>query len=122
MDYNPIKSVDRVAVKCPSTYKWKLEDLSNSASGRTEDCQMNKNRIGQIVGIELSWNNVSIAEAAVILQQFDPEYVEVEYLDAKIGDYVTTVFYVGDRSAPLYNAEVGLWSNIAFNLIERPGV
>lgn len=122
MDYNPIKSVDGVAVKCPSTYKWKLEDLSNSAAGRTEDMEMDKNRIGQIVGIELSWNNVSIAEAAVILQQFDPEYVEVEYLDAKIGDYVTTVFYVGDRSAPLYNAEVGLWSNIAFNLIERSGV
>lgn len=122
MNYNPIRSVDGVAVKCPSSYKWKLEDLSNSAAGRTEDTVMDKNRIGQIVGLELSWNNVGIREAAVLLQQFDPEYVEVEYLDAKLGKYTRSVFYVGDRSAPLYNAEVGRWSNISFNLIERSGV
>lgn len=122
MNYNPIRSVDGVAVKCPSSYKWKLEDLSNSTAGRTEDTVMDKNRIGQIVGLELSWNNVEIREAAVLLQQFDPEYVEVEYLDAKLGKYTKSVFYVGDRSAPLYNAEVGRWSNISFNLIERSGV
>ena len=83
---------------------------------------MDKNRIGQIVGIELSWNNVTIAEGAKILQQFDPEYVEVDYLDAQQGKYVKSVFYVGDRSAPLYNAECGRWSNISFNLVERSGV
>lgn len=122
MNYNPIRSVDGVAVKCPSTYKWKQEDLSNKNAGRTEDTVMDKNRIGQIVGIELSWNNVTIAEGAKILQQFDPEYVEVDYLDAKQGKYIKSVFYVGDRSAPLYNAECGRWSNISFNLVERSGV
>lgn len=121
-NYNPIKSVDGVAVKCPSSYKWKSEDLSNSSAGRTEDTNMDKNRIGQIVGIELSWNNVTIQEASQILKQFDPEYIEVEYLDAKEGKYIKSIFYVGDRSAPLYNAEVGKWSNISFNLIERSGV
>lgn len=122
MNYNPIRSVDGVAVKCPSSYKWKLEDLSAKDAGRTEDTQMSKNRIGQIVGIELSWNNVDISDAAKILQQFDPEYIEVCYLDAKAGKYLTSEFYVGDRSAPLYNAEIGKWSNISFNLIERSGV
>lgn len=122
MNYNPIRSVDGVAVKCPSSYKWKLEDLSNKSAGRTEDTIMDKNRIGQIVGIELSWKNVSITDAKTILQQFNPEYVEVEYLDAKEGKYVKSIFYVGDRSAPLYNSELGLWSNISFNLVERSGV
>jgi hypothetical protein len=121
-DYNPIRSVNGVAVKSPSVYKWKLEDLSASNAGRTEDTVMQKNRIGQLVGIELQWNKVSIADASVILQQFNPEYVDVCYLDAMVGDYVTDTFYVGDRSAPLYNGELGLWDNIAFNLVGRSGV
>ena len=122
MEYNPIRTVDGVAVKCPSAYKWKLEDLSASDAGRTESTVMDKKRIGQIVGVELSWNKVSISDASTILKMFNPEYVGVCYLDAMEGKFVTTVFYVGERSAPLYNAELGLWDNISFNLIERSGV
>lgn len=121
-NYNPIRSVNGVAVKPPSVYKWKLEDLSASDAGRTEDTVMDKKRIGQLVGIELQWNKVEIQDAAKILQQFNPEYVDVCYLDAKEGKFVTRTFYVGDRSAPLYNGELGLWDNIAFNLIGRSGV
>lgn len=121
-DYNPIRSVNGVAVKAPSAYKWKLEDLSASDAGRTEDTVMDKKRIGQLIGIELQWNKVSIPDAALILQLFNPEYIEVCYLDAKAGEYVTQTFYVGERSAPLYNGELGLWDNITFNLIGRSGI
>ena len=121
-NYNPIRSVNGVAVKSPSVYRWKLEDLSASDAGRTEDTVMDKKRIGQLIGIELQWNKVSIADASVILKQFNPEYITVEYLDAKEGKYIERVFYVGERSAPLYNGELGLWDNITFNLIGRSGV
>ena len=121
-NYNPIRSVNGVAVKSPSAYKWKLEDLSASDAGRTEDTVMDKKRIGQLVGIELQWNKVSIPDAATLLKLFNPEYVDVCYLDAMQGMYVTRTFYVGDRSAPLYNGELGLWDNITFNLIGRSGV
>lgn len=121
-NYNPIRSVNGVAVKSPSVYKWKGEDLSAADAGRTEDGNMNKMRIGQIVGIELQWNKVSIQEASALLKAFDPEYIDVCYLDAKEGKYVTANFYVGDRSAPLYNGELGLWDNIAFNIIRRAAV
>lgn len=121
-NYNPIESVNGVAVKSPSVYKWKLEDLSASDAGRTEDTVMDKKRIGQLIGIELQWNKVSIKDASTILKLFNPEYINVRYLDAKEGEYVNRTFYVGERSAPLYNGELGLWDNIAFNLIGRSGV
>ena len=50
-DYNPIKSVDGYSVKAPSSYQWDMEDLSDSSAGRTEDCVMHKNRIGQKVTV-----------------------------------------------------------------------
>ena len=121
-EYNPIRSVNGVAVKPPSTYKWKLEDLSASDAGRTEDTVMDKKRIGQLIGIELQWNKVSIADTSTILKLFNPEYIDVEYLDAKEGKYVIRKFYVGERAVPLYNGELGLWDNISFNLIGRSGV
>ena len=36
-DYNPIRSVDGKAIKCPSGYKYSLNDISASDAGRTED-------------------------------------------------------------------------------------
>lgn len=119
---NPIRSVDGVAVRCPSSYLWKLEDISAADAGRTEDTVMDKMRIGQIVGIELSWNNLQTEEVSKILKAFNPEYISVCYLDAMQGKYVTSVFYVGNRSAPMYNSRKGLWQNVSFNLIERSGV
>ena len=121
-EYNPILSVDGEPVKCPSSYQWKLQDISDSDAGRTEDTMMHKNRIGQCVKIELSWRNVTTADASDILRKFNPEYINVSYLDPMNGGYVTKEFYVGDRSAPMYNSQLGLWSNISFNIIERSGV
>ena len=119
---NPIRSVDGKSVKCPSSYLWKLEDVSASDAGRTEDTMMHKKRIGQLVGIELSWQNIPTSEVSAILKAFNPEYIEVCYLDAMEGNYVTSEFYVGNRSAPMYNTAKGLWQNVSFNLIERSGV
>lgn len=121
-ELNPIRSVNGKSVKCPSSYLWKLEDVSASDAGRTEDTVMHKKRIGQLVGIELSWQNIPTSEVSEILKAFNPEYITVCYLDAMQGKYVTSEFYVGNRSAPLYNTSKGLWSNVSFNLIERSGV
>ncbi len=122
VDYNPIKSVGGVAVKAPSVYKWKLQDISAPDAGRTEDGTMDKARIGQVVGIDLAWNNIDTACASAILNAFNPEYITIEYLDPKAGAYLTDEFYVGDRSAPLYNCKMGLWSNVSFSIIGRTAV
>lgn len=118
---NPIASVDGATVRCPSKYQWDLQDISASDSGRTESTKMDKKRIGQCVKLELAWNNISTAEASKILKAFNPEYINVSYLDPMRGQYRTTEFYVGDRTAPMYNAEMGLWENVSFNIIERSG-
>ncbi len=121
-ELNPIKSVDGAELpRSPSSYTWKLEDVSASDAGRTEDTVMHKKRIGQVIGIELAWQNITTAEVSAILRAFNPEYITVCYLDAMQGGYITSDFYVGNRSAPMYSAVKGLWSNVSFNLIERSG-
>ena len=111
----------QIPVRAPASYVWKLEDVSAADSGRVEDTTMYKNRVGQIVGLELSWTNIGTAEASAILNAFNPEYIYVTYLDLKSGGFITSEFYVGNRSAPMYNSKLGLWSNVSFNLIKRKG-
>ncbi len=118
---NPIASVDGNSIPCPSSYLWKLEDVSAADAGRTEDTVMHKKRIGQLVGLELSWQNIDTNTASKILQAFNPEYIMVRYLDPRVGGYVTAEFYVGNRSVPMYNATLDIWSNVSFNIIKRSG-
>lgn len=118
---NPIASVDGTAVRCPSKYQYELYDVSDTDAGRTEDTKMDKKRIGQCVKLILEWDNLTTAQVSAILQAFNPEYINVRYLDARLGTYRTSEFYVGDRTAPLYNATLGVWENVAFNIIERSG-
>ena len=118
-NYNPIVSVDGVAVPCPSSYTYNLEDTSAADAGRTEDGVMHKKRIGQVVGLDLAWQNIPTSAVSQILQAFNPEYITVTYLDAMAGTTLTKIFYVGNRTAPMYNARKGLWSNVSFKIIER---
>lgn len=119
---NPIASVNgSTNIPSPSSYLWELDDISAPGAGRTEDTVMHKKRIGQVVGLELSWRNISTEAASIILQAFNPEYINVRYLDPLTGGFTTSEFYVGNRSAPIYNASLGVWSNISFNIIKRRG-
>lgn len=120
--YNPLRSVGGVEVPCPSKYIFKIQDVSEANAGRTEDGKMHKLMIGQCVKLELGWQNIPTDKVSTILQAFNHEYFNVTYLDARLGTYRTTEFYVGDRSAPAYNTRMGLWESVEFNIIERPCV
>lgn len=117
--YNPIQSVDGASVPCPSSFQWTMEDVSASDAGRTEDGLMHKKRIRQVVRVDLRWDGVNDSAAASLLAAFDPEYINVSYRDPKEGGFVTRTFYVGNRTAPLYNTNTGCWENISFAIIQR---
>jgi hypothetical protein len=118
---NPIQSVGGTSIPTPSSYTWDLADLSAEGSGWTEAVVLNKDRIGQIRKIHLTWNYPTIEQAAVILTAFNPNYITVTYLDGMTGGYLTSEFTVGDRSGVLYNTTLNKWESIAFNIIERRG-
>lgn len=118
---NPIAWVDNQAVPCPSSYEWGLDDLSDSDSGRTQDTVMDKQKLGQVVKIKFTWQNVTTETASIILKAFNPEYINVRYLDPMENGFRTAEFYVGNRTAPLYNSTLGVWKSISFNIIERDG-
>jgi len=131
--YSPIKSVAPVNASGTvgtavtnladtATYIYRLADISASKAGRTEDTVMHKMRIAQAVRLDVGWNFISTAEGSKIMSAFNPQYVQIIYLDLKAGAWATKIFYVTDRAAPLYNSTSGLWEGVDFGLIERAPV
>lgn len=127
--FRPITKIGGAAYtgRDPSSYEFVISDVSDPDAGRTEDVMMHKKRIGQVCSLKLSWQNLTTAEAAVILQAFNPEYLSIEYLSPFTGGYTTDTFYVGDRSVPFYHTiklngvDTGVWSNLSFNVIRQSG-
>lgn len=113
--------VDGVQMKTPSGFTWGLQDVSDSASGRTQDALMHKNRIAQKRQLSLSWMAPTPEETAKILQAFNPEYVEITYPDAMSGQNETRTFCVEDRSSPMKIWTIGnkRYESLSFDVIER---
>lgn len=113
--------VDGVAVKTPSSFSWGLQDVSDSAAGRTQDAVMHKNRIAQKRTLSLSWAAPTPPEMAQILQLFNKEYVKITYPDAMSGKDETRTFYVGDRTAPMkrWTIDNKRYETLSFDVIER---
>lgn len=113
--------VDGVYVKDPSEMTWGLQDISSDDAGRTEDCIMHKNRLGQKRTLSLVWYMPTPAEIAEILTAFNPEYFNVTYHDAMSNSIETRTFYCGDREAPvqMWTANKKRYASVTFNIIEQ---
>lgn len=114
-----------VAVKTPSTFQVNIYDESAPDSGRDLTGLMHKQTIVTKRTISLSWTNLSREDCADLLSAFmSYEYFYVKYFDPTNYDPqnptpVTKCFYLGDRSSPLYNWALGIYSSLSFNIIER---
>jgi len=114
-------TVDGIKIKTPTTFTWGLQDISDDDSGRTQDMLMHKNRIAQKRNLNISWNITTPDETAILLQAFNPEYIQVKYPDAMSGKDETRTFYVGDKSAPVrtWVQNNKRYTTVGFDLIER---
>ena len=96
---------------------WSKQDLSAAGAGRLESGRMVKKRVAKSDRMDLEWSYITRAEAAVVLQAFDSEYVLVEYLDAKSGAWVTKHFYTGDMSCTGWTPHLDRWERVSFAII-----
>ena len=106
-------------IPCPSSYSWKLSDVSASDAGRTEDALMHKKLIARKRHLEFEWENVYRSEASAILNAFNAEYFQVQYWDVLDNAYDLKTFYSGDRESPMYNMALGIQASVKFNIIEQ---
>lgn len=122
-------------IKCPSAYSVEIDDISNSDAGRTASGTMVKsqlyvnNKPVRARALSIEWAYPSDADIAGILSILESaEYLYVCYYDPRRyvrdaqnpdNNYVQSWFYLGNRTSPMYNKPMGLWTSLATKLISR---
>ena len=96
---------------------WSKQDLSAPDAGRLESGRMLKKRVGKADRLDLEWRYITRAKTAAVLKAFDPEYVLVEYLDAKSGQWKTKHFYTGDMKAAGWTPHLDRWERVSLAII-----
>lgn len=107
--------------KEPSEMSFGIQPFSGPDAGRDSTGYMWANIKGKKITISLGWINTTPAETADILTKFDPEYIDVTFVDPMTNTEVTKEFYTGAKTAPVRIWTVGLkrYQKISFNIIER---
>ena len=119
MDYKGTLHINGVKVPTPQTYGWSKEDLdSEEGTGRNNaDGTMFRDRVSTKRKLSFTWPPLSIKDTSTLLKALEPVFIEVTYLDAYEGDYLTKTFYAGPQSANCGHRS--RWLGISANLIEK---
>lgn len=129
---NPIQWVKTSAsgspmyVKCPSAYNVEIDDISKPDAGRTANGEMVKALLyngGNPVrakALSLEWAYPSDADIAGLLTVFQSaEYLYVNYYNPATASYTAEWFYVGNRTMPMYNKPMKMWTSLSLKLISQ---
>ena len=137
---NPIKSIQvttdgsftlanlgpEMYVKAPSAFSVEIDDISNPDAGRTASGRMIKSQLyvnGKAIrakAISLEWQNISDADIAGLLTVFhSAEYLYVTYFNPGTNNYKSDWMYIGNRTMPMYNKPMKLWTALSLKLITR---
>lgn len=107
-------------------FKWQRNDVDSPDAGRTLDAQMDRSRVAQKVRLDVTCRPLTTAEAKIVLNAINPEFVSVTYTDPQSGTGAnstrTATMYSNNVPASymmLDDKDVSWWNGIEFPLIEK---
>lgn len=113
--------INGVNMPTPTSFSVSISDISSDDSKRNARGDMLIDRICTKRKIEMSWDFITLEDMSLTLNLVKDIFFTVEYPDPQEGKFLTKIFYVGDRTAPMCVLKDGkpMWKNVKFNLIER---
>jgi len=113
--------INGIKIKQPDEdgYVASLATTSTEDSDRDMNLTMHNTPIGTVEGYDLKWTDLSLTEAAEILQQVvNKSSFTVHYMDILTGTWKDGEFYASNFNAPagiLKNGEE-CWDELSFNI------
>lgn len=118
-----------VLTALPAPYRMNviMQDIDAATTTRSASGKMLRDRVagGETAKrkIELEWAGLNAAKVSQILQSIGGEFFKAQYPDTYIGQDRIAIFYVGDRSAEMYNYNLYgggiVWKSLKANFIEQ---
>jgi hypothetical protein len=112
--------INGVSIATPSQFKVTINDLDGETN-RNAKGELIRDRVAVKRKLECEWPPLTMSEISALLKAVQSVFFSVEYPDPEEGLTVTKIFYVGDRTSPMYRNTNGniLWENLTMNFIEK---
>lgn len=88
-------------------------------SGRSASGNMKRNMLGTCYTYKVTMPPCSTNVVKAGLSALLDAYTECTFYDPILGAERTATYYVGDRTAPVYNFTLDLWNSWEFTMIEK---
>lgn len=106
----------------PASCQFEYETLDGENAGRALDGTAHRDVITTKIKINLSWNSITVIEMPRLLTALDSPFFTVRYFNPQQGEFVTGVFYCGNRSVPIYsfvNGQIKYDAGFSVHLIQQ---
>ncbi|MEG0898505.1 MAG: DUF6711 family protein [Oscillospiraceae bacterium] len=121
--YRAVGASTWIDIADPQTLSWNISDLDSEAggTGRGQDGTMRRDRVAIKRKLDLTWSPMNASQMSQLLSCMTLLFFELEYPDALTGTKMTGIFYVGDRTTPMYrcNGTNWLWEGLKANFTEQ---
>ena len=116
-----VNGVDLLPYIAENGIKWTRFDVEAPDTGRTLDGVMHRGRVAKKIRLDVSCRPLLSAEAAVVLNAIEPEYVTVQYVDPMSGPVVKTMYSnnIPVTCSAAFDSDTALWRDLTFPLVER---
>lgn len=97
----------------PVSCDWEGEDFSAPEAGRLESGRLVKMRRGKADKLVIVYEMLTRAQTAFVLTTFSKdEYFKLEYLNARVGEWITETFVGGDQAASDWMPVIDSWGKV----------
>lgn len=111
-------TIDGVGILTPQKLSVTLSDLDGETN-RNAKGELVRDRIAVKRKLSITYQPLTTAQISSVLSAIQNVYFQCTFLDPLVGGNYTGTFYVGDRTAPLYNTTQGLWESMTLDFIEK---
>jgi hypothetical protein len=111
-------TIDGTAILTPQKFSVVISDLDGETN-RNVKGELVRDRIAVKRKLSLQYQPLTTAQISSVLSVIQNTFFSCTFLDPLVGGNYTGTFYVGDRTAPLYNTSQGLWESITMDFIEK---
>jgi hypothetical protein len=110
--------INGVDLLTPSKLSVTISDLDGETN-RNAKGELVRDRIAVKRKLSLQYPPLTTAQISSVLSKVTSVYFTCSFLDPLVGGTYSGTFYVGDRTTPLYNANMGLWESMTMDFIEK---
>jgi len=117
-----IDGVDMTPYIAHQGIKWNRADIESPRAGRDLGAEMHRGRVAIKERLDNTCRPLTQAEAQLVLQTIEPEFVNVTYLSPRLGQRTNVRMYSNNIPATFAIKDVNgtvWWMGITFPLIEK---